>query len=124
SLLEEDQVEHCRRLLAGGKRVLLPSDVVAAETGGDGVRTVGPDVPTGWRGLDIGPGSAAEFADEIAGAGTVFWNGPMGMFEDDRFASGTRAVAEAIADAPGFTVVGGGDVVAALTRFGLDRGVD
>jgi len=124
SLLEADQVEHCRRLLAGEKRVLLPSDVVAAETEGDGVRTVGRDVPKGWRGLDIGPGSAAEFVDEIAGAGTVFWNGPMGMFEDERFASGTRAVAEAMADCHGFTVVGGGDSAAALAAFGLADRVD
>ena len=70
---------------------------------------MGTDVPDGWMGLDIGPGTAAEFTDVIADARTVFWNGPMGVFEDPRFAAGTRTVAEAVADAKAFTVVGGGD---------------
>ena len=79
----------------------------------------GVDVPDGWMGLDIGTQTAAGYAEAIATAGTVFWNGPMGVFELDAFAAGTRTVAEAVAAAPGTTVVGGGDSAAALTRFGL-----
>jgi phosphoglycerate kinase len=84
----------------------------------------GVDVPDGWMGLDIGPKTADEFARVIADAGTVFWNGPMGAFELEPFSGGTRAVAEAVADAPGFTVVGGGDSAAALAAFGLADEVD
>ena len=83
----------------------------------------GVDVPDGWMGLDIGPRTAAIYAEAIVAAGTVFWNGPMGVFELDAFAAGTRAVAEAVAAAPGTTVAGGGDSVAALKRFGLDGAV-
>ena len=79
----------------------------------------GLDVPDGWMGLDIGPRTAAAYGDVISSAGTVFWNGPMGAFEMAPFAAGTRAVAEAVAAAPGTTVVGGGDSAAALQRFGL-----
>ncbi len=86
--------------------------------------TYGTRLPAGAKGLDIGPGSAAAFADVIADARTVFWNGPMGMFEDPRFAAGTRAVAEAVAATKAFTVVGGGDSAAALAQFGLDTDVD
>jgi phosphoglycerate kinase len=119
SILERDHIDDCRRLLESDARVVLPSDIVAAGPG-DEVRTVGADVPAGWKGLDIGPGTAAEFADELADAGTVFWNGPMGMFEDGRFAAGTRAVAEAVAGARhAFTIVGGGDSAAALAQLGL-----
>jgi phosphoglycerate kinase len=124
SLLEADQVATCRELLAGPKPILVPTDVVAASSDGGDVRTVGRDVPHGWKGLDIGPGTAAEFADAIADAGTVFWNGPMGVFEDERFAAGTRAIAEAVASCSGFTVVGGGDSAAALAKFGLAGAVD
>ncbi len=84
----------------------------------------GVDVPEGWMGLDIGPATSALYAREIAGAGTVFWNGPMGAFELEPFAAGTLAVAQAVADAPGMTVVGGGDSAAALARFGLADRVD
>src|SRR4051794_30172438 len=75
-------------------------------------------------GLDIGPRTAAAYGEVVAGAGTVFWNGPMGAFELNPFAAGTRAVAEAVANAPGTTVVGGGDSVAALRQFGLSERVD
>jgi phosphoglycerate kinase len=84
----------------------------------------GVEVPEGWMGLDIGPRSAERYAEAIAGAGTVLWNGPMGAFEMEPFAAGTRRVAEAVAAAPGTTVVGGGDSVAALNRFGLENQVD
>ena len=123
SLFEPDQVDTCRRLLAQPKPIHLPEDVTALGPG-DEVRQVGPDVPDGWKGLDIGPGSAAAFSDVIAEARTVFWNGPMGVFEDDRFAAGTRTVAQAMVDTRAFTVVGGGDSAAALARFGLTNGID
>jgi phosphoglycerate kinase len=102
--------------------LLLPTDLVlgrefSADT--EVLQLDGIDVSDGWMGLDIGPKTAAAYADRIAGAGTVFWNGPMGAFELEPFAAGTRAVAEAVAAAPGTTVVGGGDSAAALTQFGL-----
>ncbi len=133
SLCEPDQVGACAALLeAHGDRLLLPSDVVALGPGGvigdpaagGEVRTVGRDVPDGWMGLDIGPGSAAEFGDAIAEARTVLWNGPMGVFEDPRFAAGTQAVAEAVADCRGTTVIGGGDSAAAVAQFGLADRID
>ncbi|MBA3302657.1 MAG: phosphoglycerate kinase [Acidimicrobiia bacterium] len=122
SLLEADQQDAARQLWSSGKLV-LPEDLVALGPG-DEVRTMGNDVPDGWKGLDIGPGSAANFSDVIDEAGTVFWNGPMGMFEDKRFAAGTRAVADAVARSAAFTVVGGGDSAAALASFGLADDVD
>ena len=133
SLLEADMVEVCRQLLAdAGDKLLLPDDVVALSpegaicdpSKGGEVRQVGRDVPEGWKGLDIGPGSAAAFSDQLADAGTVLWNGPMGVFEDERFAAGTRQVAQAMADTKAFTVVGGGDSASALARFGLAEEVD
>jgi len=84
----------------------------------------GIDVPDGWMGLDVGAATAERYAGVIAEAGTVFWNGPMGAFELEPFAAGTRRVAEAIAAAPGTTVVGGGDSAAALAHFGLADEVD
>jgi phosphoglycerate kinase len=123
SLLEADQVDNCRRLLDAGKPIHLPTDIVALGPG-DEVRHVGPDVPDGWKGLDIGPETAGTFADVVLDARTVFWNGPMGMFEDERFAAGTRTVAQAVADTKAFTVVGGGDSAAAIAQFGLDDDVD
>ncbi len=133
SLLEEHQIENCRQLLASGRRILIPSDITALSPGGSfgpgkaptgEVRAFGVDLPDGWLGLDIGPGSAAAFADEIAGARTVLWNGPMGVFEDHRFEAGTRTVAEAVADCAGFTVVGGGDSASAVAGFGLADRID
>jgi len=84
----------------------------------------GVEVPEGWMGLDVGPKTVADYAESIGSAGTVFWNGPMGAFELEPFAAGTRGVAEAVADARGFTVVGGGDSAAALAQFGLSDRVD
>jgi phosphoglycerate kinase len=133
SLVEPDMIDTCRELLAReGDKLHLPVDITALGPGGEigdpsaggEVRQVGADVPDGWRGLDIGPGSAAAFAEVIGGARTVFWNGPMGVFEDPRFEAGTRSVAEAMAEAPGFTVVGGGDSAAALEQFGLTDRID
>ncbi|HEY7072998.1 MAG TPA: phosphoglycerate kinase [Acidimicrobiales bacterium] len=133
SLCEDDMVGTCKSLLdEHGDRLVLPSDITALgpggelmrpEAGGD-VRQVGTSVPAGWKGVDIGPGTAADFGDRIAEARTVFWNGPMGVFEDPRFEAGTRAVAQAVADTSGFTVVGGGDSAAALAQFGLAGEVD
>ena len=123
SLCERDQVDRCRRLLAGGKPIHLPEDIMGLDPSGH-VATYGTRLPDGAKGLDIGPGSAAAFADIILDAGTVFWNGPMGMFEDPRFAAGTRTVAQAVADTKAFTVVGGGDSAAALAEFGLAGDVD
>jgi phosphoglycerate kinase len=88
------------------------------------VRQLGVDLPDGWKGLDIGPGSAAAFSDVVMDARTVFWNGPMGVFEDERFAAGTRTVANAMSETKAFTVVGGGDSAAALAKFGMAGGVD
>ena len=132
SLLEPEQVDNCRRLLDAGATILIPTDVVALGPGGEimdpdaggEVATLGQDVPEGWKGLDIGPGTAANFADQVYSAGTVLWNGPMGVFEDPRFAAGTRAVAEAMAEAKGFTVVGGGDSASAMAAFGLADRID
>jgi phosphoglycerate kinase len=124
SLLEADRVGDCKALLDEfSDRILLPTDLVALGPG-DEVRTLGRDIPDGWKGLDIGPGTAAEFADVVMEAGTVFWNGPMGLFEDARFARGTQAVAEAMAASRAFTIVGGGDSAAALAAFHLDDEVD
>ena len=104
--------------------ILLPIDITGLAPDGREVRQLGQRIPAGWRGLDIGPGTAAEFDDAIREARTVFWNGPMGLFEDDRFAAGTRAVAQSLADARAFTVVGGGDSAAAIAQFGLDDQID
>jgi phosphoglycerate kinase len=131
SLLEPDQLDAVQGLLARaadtGVPIVLPSDVVVArEVRADAQRrTVAADrIGPGWRGLDIGPESAARFAAQLRGARTVFWNGPMGVFELEPFAAGTRAVAEAVAASPGFTVVGGGDSAAALAQMGLADQVD
>jgi len=123
SLFEPDQVETCRRLLALGKDIHLPEDIVGLDADGN-YATYGRRLPPGAKGFDIGPGSAAAFSDIIMDARMVFWNGPMGMFEDERFAKGTRTVAQAMADTKAFTVVGGGDSAAALAQFGLDDRVD
>ena len=123
SLFEPDQVDTCRRLLAAGRTIHLPEDIVGLDAGGN-FATYGTSLPDGAKGLDIGPGSAGAFTDIVMDARTVFWNGPMGMFEDERFAAGTRTVAQAMADTKAFTVVGGGDSAAALAQFRLDDDVD
>ncbi len=137
SLCDDEDVEYARRALsrasdthtpqAGRARILVPNDLVIGERlDADAEHRVldGVEVPKGWMGLDIGPKTAERYATEIAGAGTVFWNGPMGAFELEPFAAGTRAVAEAVASAKGLTVVGGGDSAAALAQFGLEHAVD
>jgi phosphoglycerate kinase len=125
SLLEADQVDTCRRLLdAAGDKLVLPTDIVVADDFSADAKTqvVAADaIPDGWKGLDIGPDSVFRFAAELAGAGTVFWNGPMGVFELAPFAAGTRGVAQAVAGCPGLTVVGGGDSAAAVRTLGLDE---
>jgi phosphoglycerate kinase len=131
SLVEEEGVELARKALdsADGRRakLLLPQDLVAGEefsADADPVELDGAEVPDGLMGLDVGPKTAAVYAKEVEGAGTVFWNGPMGAFELEPFAAGTRAVAEAVAEANGTTVVGGGDSAAAIAEFGLGERVD
>jgi phosphoglycerate kinase len=123
SLLEDDMVDTCRGLLdEAGDRIVLPTDIVVADrfAADARTRTVAADaIPDGWLGLDIGPRSVAEFADALAGARTVFWNGPMGVFELAPFEAGTRGVAEAITKIDGFTVVGGGDSAAAVRKLGI-----
>jgi len=123
SLFEPDQVDTCKRLLALGKAIHLPDDIIGLDADGN-YATYGRRLPPGAKGFDIGPGSAAAFSDIIMESRTVFWNGPMGMFEDERFAGGTRTVAQAMADTRAFTVVGGGDSAAALAQFGFDDQVD
>jgi len=123
SLCEQEGVEPAQRALAdAGGKLRLPVDLVLGDRfAADAQRREldGVDVPEGWMGLDVGPKTAYEYANVIAGAGTVFWNGPMGAFELDPFAGGTRMVAEAVAASPATTVVGGGDSAAALKQFGL-----
>ncbi len=131
SLVEEAGVELAGKALRQAEsadcELRLPVDLVLGEAF-DAETEVRPsegvEVPDGWMGLDIGPRSAAAYAERIAAAGTVLWNGPMGAFELPPFAAGTRTVAEAVASAPGTTVIGGGDSVAALQQFGLADEVD
>jgi phosphoglycerate kinase len=131
SLVEDEGVESAKRVLAdagGSDSILeLPEDLVLGKEFDAGTETRelnGVDVPEGWMGLDIGSNTAANYSKRIGRAGTVFWNGPMGAFEMEPFAAGTRSVAEAVAAAPGHTVVGGGDSLAALAGFGLTGGID
>ena len=126
SLVEADQVDYCKQLLETG-RIQIPTDVVAAQEMTPDATTQhvsGMRIPDGWKGLDIGPETAGTYADVIAGAATVLWNGPMGVFEMEPFAAGTRTVAQAVAECRGFTVVGGGDSAAAVKQFGLADDVD
>jgi phosphoglycerate kinase len=131
SLVEPDRLEDCRRATERanerGVLIQLPEDVVVAAEAKVGARheTVPIDaIPRGQIGLDVGPRTVEEFARTIADAGTIFWNGPMGMFELEPFAAGTRGVAMAVAGCAGFTVVGGGDSIAALSKLSLMDSVD
>ena len=118
SLLEEDQIDNCRRFLEeSGDKIVLPTDIVVAESvSADAPTQIVPidAIPSGGKGLDVGPDSVRLFADALVGAKTVFWNGPMGVFEVAPFAAGTRGIAEAVAATPGLSVVGGGDSAAAV----------
>jgi phosphoglycerate kinase len=131
SLVEEEGVRLAAAALERAEtsdcELSLPVDLVLGErfdADAERRQSDGVEVPDGWMGLDVGPHTAAAYAEAIASAGTVLWNGPMGAFELEPFAAGTRAVAEAVAAAPGTTVVGGGDSVAALQQFGLAEKVD
>ncbi len=128
SLCEEEGVEPAARMLMAGRdRLQLPVDLVAGQefNADTPIRAIdGVDVPEGWMGLDIGPSTAERYADAVKDAGTVFWNGPMGAFELEPFAAGTKTVAEAVAVSSATTVVGGGDSAAALAQFGLADMVD
>ncbi|SDC69720.1 phosphoglycerate kinase [Geodermatophilus telluris] len=125
SLLEADQVDTCRRLLdEAGERIVLPVDVVVApEFSADVETAVVPaeEIPEGQMGLDVGPRTVEAFGRELADARTVFWNGPMGVFELAPFQAGTRGVAEAVGAVDGLSVVGGGDSAAAVRVLGLDE---
>jgi phosphoglycerate kinase len=128
SLLEADHIDSCRQVLAQaaerGVEIALPADIVVAPRfAADAAPTVvaADAIPEGHMGLDIGPAAREQFASRLADARTVFWNGPMGVFEFPAFAAGTRAVAEAITKVDGLTVVGGGDSAAAVRSFGLDE---
>jgi phosphoglycerate kinase len=124
SLFEPEMVETCRRILeTAGDKIVLPDDMVGVDASGE-FATFGTRLSEGSKGFDICPVSEAAFSDVVMDARMVFWNGPMGMFEDERFAGGTRTVAEAMAETKAFTVVGGGDSAAALAQFRLDDEVD
>jgi phosphoglycerate kinase len=123
SLVEEESVETAKELLAkGSEKLHLPIDMVLANAFDNGaeikVVPVG-DVPDGWRVLDVGPSTVEEFSKVIAGAGTVVWNGPMGVFEMSNFAKGTFGVAQAVANSGAVSIIGGGDSVSAINQSGL-----
>lgn len=140
SIVDPARFDECRALMAERRNIVLPVDFVAAspeldvghgpdadadgQPGSGETVVVGQSIPEGWRGLDIGPETAEIFSQVIDGASAVLWNGPMGVFEDERFAAGTRRIAEAVAGCAGRTVVGGGDSVAALDRYGLSDRID
>lgn len=142
SLTDPTHLEDSAELLASPGNLLLPVDSTALAPGrklsienkgegpesapgvGPDLKVFGLDIEDGWRGVDIGPATRVLFAEVVSSAGTVLWNGPMGVFEDERFAAGTKAIAEAVANCPGSTVVGGGDSVAALGQLGLEDKID
>jgi phosphoglycerate kinase len=131
SLVEDEGIPLAEAALAraaeGSCELCLPVDLSLGRAFSPDTETMaseGTEVPDGWMGLDVGPATAREYAGRIAGAATVLWNGPMGAFELPLFAEGTRTVAEAVAACPGFTVIGGGDSVAAIHQFGLADQVD
>jgi phosphoglycerate kinase len=131
SLVEEEGIDLAEAVLEAAERsqceLMLPTDLVIADSfdaEAERKEIDGIEVPDGWMGLDIGPATTKRYAKAIADAGSVLWNGPMGAFEMEPFAAGTRGIAEAVAAASGHTVVGGGDSAAALVAFGLDQEVD
>ena len=126
SLCEEDKLDYALEMIAkarkNGVKLLLPSDTVAADDfSNDAKRQVVSTmaIPEGWEGMDIGPDTTKVFCDAVKGAGTVVWNGPMGVFEFDNFAAGTHAMAQALADSGAITIVGGGDSAAAVEQMGF-----
>lgn len=126
SLLQEDQLDYARKVLDGDKRIVLPTDAIVATSPDDTspIVVAGRDIPSHLQGLDIGPESREAFAEEVLAAQTIFWNGPLGFFERPQFAEGTRVVADAMAKTGGTTIIGGGDVVAAVNGFGLGDRMD
>ena len=132
SLVENEMLDICRHLLDSEISIKLPLDFTAMDSNGEignpdvvaEIRQCGNSIPDGWMGLDIGPGSAVEFSDAILEAGTVLWNGPMGVFEDPRFSAGTQTVAQGMADTRAFTFVGGGDSAFAIKKFGFSDSID
>jgi phosphoglycerate kinase len=129
SLVEPEMIENVRRLVEGpdGEKLILPVDVVVAEAfqADSPARTVNVrEIPDGMIGLDIGHDTGSMFAGVVRDSETIFWNGPMGVFEWEQFSKGTEVVARAMSESPGFTAVGGGDSVAAIRQFGLEGGVD
>ena len=132
SLVENEMLDICRHLLDSEISIKLPLDFTAMDSNGEigdldvvaEIRQCGNSIPNGWMGLDIGPGSAVEFSDAILEAGTVLWNGPMGVFEDPRFSAGTQTVAQGMADTRAFTFVGGGDSAFAIKKFGFSDSID
>ena len=132
SLVENEMLDICRHLLDSEISIKLPLDFTAMDSNGEignpdvvaEIRQCGNSIPDGWMGLDIGPGSAVEFSDAILAAGTVLWNGPMGVFEDPRFSAGTQTVAQGMADTRAFTFVGGGDSAFAIKKFGFSDSID
>ncbi len=123
SLLEADMIDTCKKLLAdAGEKIMLPADVVIADKFAADAATetvLAAQLREGWMGLDIGPITAERYGEVLAEAGTVFWNGPMGVFEMAPFAEGTRSVAQSIVDSNAYSVVGGGDSAAAVRALGL-----
>jgi len=128
SLVEPGHVAQVKRLMKkAGDKLVLPTDIIVADamTPGAKIDVVAVDrILDGMAGYDIGPNTATAYAAHILTAKTVMWNGPMGVAEIDKFAGGTRAIAQAVADSPAFTVVGGGDSIAALEKFGFVDKVD
>jgi len=125
SLLDEEKIDYCKNMLSkaeeSGVKLLLPVDVVVADKFAADAesKVVAADaIPAGWMGLDIGPETQKLFGEAVKNAGTVIWNGPMGVFEFPKFAKGTEAVAAAMAECKGVTVVGGGDSASAIEKMG------
>jgi phosphoglycerate kinase len=123
SLVDDERFDEVKKI-ASSDKLLVPSDFVVGNSPDAAGGKEADSVSDEMMGLDIGPASAAAFAKEISGAKTVFWNGPMGVFENDAFANGTKVIAQAVADCEGYTVTGGGDTAAALSTFGLEGSVD